>query len=108
MKRFNFLTLTKFLKIRQRNNMNEEAYQREMDDQAQFEAEQEALSDSVFEMEEDFYEMVASIIACEIEDSKNINWEVVDETVQDGKNVTKYIEEAEWEKAHDIMIETLM
>ena len=88
--------------------MNEQAYQREMDDQAQFEAEQEALSDSVFEMEEDFYEMVASIIACEIEDSKNINWEVVDETVQDGKNVTKYIEEAEWEKAHDIMIETLM
>ena len=88
--------------------MNEESYQREMDDQAQFEAEQEALSDSVFEMEEEFYEMVASIIACEIEDSKNINWNVVDEAVQDGKNVTKYIEEAEWEKAHDIMIETLM
>ena len=88
--------------------MNEEAYQREMYDQAQFEAEQEALSDAVFEMEEEFYEMVASIIACEIEDSKNINWDVVDEAVQDGKNVTKYIEEAEWEKAHDIMIETLM
>lgn len=88
--------------------MNEESYQREMDDQAQFEAEQEALSDAVFEMEEDFYEMIASIIACEVEDYKNINWDVVDETVQDGKNVTKYIEEAEWEKAHDIMIETLM
>ena len=88
--------------------MNEESYQREMDDQAQFEAEQEALSDTVFEMEEEFYEIVASIIACEIEDSKNINWDVVDEAVQDGKKVTKYIEEAEWEKAHDIMIETLM
>lgn len=88
--------------------MNEESYQREMDDQAQFEAEQQALSDAVFEMEEDFYEMIASIIACEVEDYKNINWDVVDETVQDGKNVTKYIEEAEWEKAHDIMIETLM
>ena len=88
--------------------MNEESYQMEMDDQAQFEAEQEALSDAVFEMEEEFYEMVASIIACETEDSKNINWDVVDEAVQDGKNVTKYIEEAEWEKAHDIMIETLM
>ena len=88
--------------------MNEEAYQREMYDQAQFEAEQEALSDAVFEMEEEFYEMVASIIDCEVEDSKNINWDVVDEAVQDGKNVTKYIEEAEWEKAHDIMIETLM
>ena len=88
--------------------MNEESYQREMDDQAQFEAEQEALSDAVFEMEEEFYETVASIIACELEDSKNINWDVVDEAVQDGKNVTKYIEEAEWEKAHDIMIETLM
>lgn len=88
--------------------MNEEAYQDQMDDDAQFEAEQQALSDSVFEMEEEFYEMVASIIACEVEDYKNINWDVVDETVQDGKNVTKYIEEAEWEKAHDIMIETLM
>ena len=88
--------------------MNEEAYQDQMDDDAQFEAEQQALIDSVFEMEEEFYEMVASIIACEVEDYKNINWDVVDETVQDGKNVTKYIEEAEWEKAHDIMIETLM
>ena len=88
--------------------MNEEASQREQEEYAQFEAEQEALCDSVFEMEEDFYEMIASIIACEVEDYKNINWDVVDETVQDGKNVTKYIEEAEWEKAHDIMIETLM
>lgn len=88
--------------------MNEEAYQDQMDDDAQFEAEQEALSDAVFEMEEEFYEMVASIITCEVEDFKNINWDVVNETVQDGKNVTKYIEEAEWEKAHDIMIETLM
>ena len=88
--------------------MNEQAYQDKMDDDAQFEAEQEALCDSVFEMEEDFYEMIASIIACEIEDCNDINWDVVDEAVQDGKNVTKYIEEAEWEKAHDIMIETLM
>ena len=88
--------------------MNEEAIQREQEEYAQFEAEQEALSDAVFEMEEEFYEMVASIIACELEDSKNINWDVVDEAVQDGKNVTKYIEEAEWEKAHDIMFETLM
>ena len=88
--------------------MNEQAYQREMDDQAQFEAEQEAMSEAVFEMEEEFYEMVASIIACELEDCNDINWDVVDEAVQDGKNVTKYIEEAEWEKAHDIMIETLM
>ena len=88
--------------------MNEEASQREQEEYAQFEAEQEALSDAVFEMEEDFYEMIASIISCEVEDYKNINWDVVDETVQDGKNVTKYIEEAEWEKAHDIMIKNLM
>ena len=88
--------------------MNEQAYQDQMDDDAQFDAEQEALSDAVFEMEEECYETVASIIACELEDCKDINWDVVDEAVQDGKNVTKYIEEAEWEKAHDIMIETLM
>ena len=88
--------------------MNEEAYQDQMEDDAQFDAEQDALCDSVFEMEEDFYEMIASIIACEVEDYNDINWDVVDEAVQDGKNVTKYIEEAEWEKAHDIMIETLM
>lgn len=88
--------------------MNEQAYQDQMDDDAQFDAEQEALSDAVFEMEEEFYETVASIIDCELEDCNDINWDVVDEAVQDGKNVTKYIEEAEWEKAHDIMIETLM
>ena len=40
--------------------MNEESYQREMDDQAQFEAEQQALSDAVFEMEEEFYEVAIS------------------------------------------------
>ena len=88
--------------------MNEQYYQDQMDDDAQFDAEQEALSDAVFEMEEEFYETAASIIACELEDYNDINWDVVDEAVQDGKNVTKYIEEAEWEKAHDIMIETLM
>ena len=88
--------------------MNEESYQREMDDQAQFEAEQEALSDAVFEMEEEFYETVASNISCEVEDFKNTNWDAVEEAVQDAKNVARYIEEAEWEKAHDIMIETLM
>ena len=88
--------------------MNKQACQDKMDDDAQFEAEQEALSDVVFEMEEEFYETVASIIACEFEKLCDINWDVVDEAVQDGKNVTKYIEEAEWEKAHDIMIETLM
>ena len=87
---------------------SEQAYQEQMADDAQFEAEQEALSEAVFEMEEEFYEMIAIIIAHEVEDYENINWEVVDEAVQDGKNVTKYIEEAEWEKAHDIMIETLM
>lgn len=88
--------------------MNEQYYQDQMEDDTQFDAEQDALSDAVFEMEEEFYEMVASIIACELEDCNDINWDVVDEAVQDGKNVTKYIEEAEWEKAHDIMIETLM
>ena len=35
--------------------MNEEAYRDQMDDDAQFEAEQEALSDAVFQMEEEFY-----------------------------------------------------
>lgn len=88
--------------------MNEEAYQRDQEEYAQFEAEQEALSDAVFEMEEEFYETVASNIACEVENSKNTNWDAVEEAVQDAKNVAKYIEEAEWEKAHDIMIETLM
>lgn len=88
--------------------MNEQYYQDQMEDDTQFDAEQDALSDAVFEMEEEFYETIASIIACELEDCNDINWDVVYEAVQDGKNVTKYIEEAEWEKAHDIMIENLM
>lgn len=88
--------------------MNEEAYQDQMDDDAQFEAEQQALSDAVFEMEEEFYKTVASAIAFEFEKIYDINWDVVDEAVKNGKNVARYIEEAEWEKAHDIMILALM
>ena len=88
--------------------MNEEANQDQMEDDAQFEAEQEALSDAVFEMEEEFYETVASNIACEVENFKNTNWDAVEESVKDAKNVARYIEEAEWEKAHDIMIWALM
>lgn len=72
------------------------------------ETNEQILSDCVFEMEEEFYEEIATIICCEVEDFKNINWDVVEEAVQDAKNVTRYIEEAEWEKAHEIILETLI
>ena len=88
--------------------MNEEEYQREMDDQAKFDAEQEALSDSVFEMEEDFYETIGNNISYEFENLCDINFEAIEENVKKGKIVKRYIEKAEFEKAFDIMIETLM
>ena len=86
----------------------QEAHQDQIDDDKQFEAEQEALSDAVFETEEEFYEIISSIISCEFEKLYDINFELIEENVKKGKNVKRYIEEAEWEKAFDIMIKTLM
>ena len=86
----------------------EEAHQDQIDDDKQFEAEQEALSDAVFEMEEEFYETISNIISYEFENFCDINFEVIEENVKKGKSVKRYIEEAEWEKAFDIMIKTLM
>ena len=88
--------------------MNEEAYQDQMEDDAQFEAEQDALSDAIFEMEEEFYETISNAISYEFENLCDINFEFIEENVKKAKNVKKYIEEAEWEKAFDIMIKTLM
>ena len=86
----------------------EEAHQDQIDDDKQFEAEQEALSDAVFETEEEFYETIGNNISYEFENLCDINFELIEENVKKGKNVKRYIEEAEWEKVFDIMIETLM
>ena len=88
--------------------MNEQALKDQIDDDKQFEAEQEALSDAVFEMEEEFYEAISNTISYEFENLYDINFELIEENVKKGKSVKRYIEEAEWEKAFDIMIETLM
>ena len=88
--------------------MSEQALKDQIDDDAQFEAEQEALSDAVFETEEEFYETVGNNISHEFENLCDINFEVIEENVKKGKSVKRYIEEAEWEKAFDIMIKTLM
>ena len=88
--------------------MSEEEYQDQMDDDAQSEAEQEALSDAVFEIEEEFYETIWNNISYEFENLCDINFEFIEENVKKGKNVKRYIEEAEWEKAFDIMVKILM
>ena len=88
--------------------MNEEAYQDQMEDDAQFEAEQEALSDAVFEIEEEFYETIGNNISYEFENLCDINFDAIEENVKKGKIVKRYIEKAEFEKAFDIMIKTLM
>lgn len=88
--------------------MNEQALKDQIDDDKQFEAEQEALSDAVFEIEEEFYETIGNNISYEFENLCDINFEFIEENVKKAKNVKKYIEEAEWEKAFDIMIKTLM
>ena len=86
----------------------EEAHQDQIDDDKQFEAEQEALSDAVLEMEEEFYETISNTISYEFENLCDINFEFIEENVKKGKNVKRYIEEAEWEKAFDIMVMTLI
>ncbi len=88
--------------------MNKETYQDQTEDDAQFEAEQEALSDAVFEIEEEFYETIGNNISYEFENLCDINFEAIEENVKKGKIVKRYIEEAEWEKAFDIMVKILM
>lgn len=80
--------------------MNEESYQREMDDQARFEAEQEALKDKVYDKLADCYATVREMITDELNlDVSPTNWEKIEGISIAMYDLDYYIGIEEWENA---------
>ena len=80
--------------------MNEQAYQREMDDQAQFEAEQEALSEEAFAKYEDYKPLLSEMI------KYNLDIDQIDmynSLIYSKYKVEKYMSESEWQSAIEFM-----
>ena len=80
--------------------MNEEQYQREMDDQAQFEAEQEELLEIACAKYEDYKLLIDEMI----KHSLDIGQIDMYELLIDSKNkLEKYMSESEWRSAIEFM-----
>ena len=80
--------------------MNEEEYQREMDDQAQFEAEQEALKDDVYDKLSDCYAIVREMINDELtSDVEATKWSKIEDIAIAMQDLEGYIDRDEWENA---------
>ena len=80
--------------------MNEQAYQREMDDQAQFEAEQEALREIACAKYEDYKPLLSEMI------KYNLDIDQIDmyNLLIDSKyKLEKFISEGEWRSAIEFM-----
>ena len=80
--------------------MNEEAYQREMDDQAQFEAEQEALREEVFAKYEDYKPLLDEMIKHSLDIGQIDMYELL---IDSKEKLEKYMSESEWQSAIDFM-----
>ena len=100
MKQFNLLILTKFLKIRQRNNMNEQAYQDQMDDDAQFDAEQEELREIACAKYEDYRPLINEMIKHSLDIGQIDMYELL---IDSKDKLEKFISESEWQDAIDFM-----
>ena len=80
--------------------MNEEEYQREMDDQAQFEAEQEALKDDVYDKLSDCYAIVREMIANELtSDVSPTNWSKIEGIAIAMQDLAYYLATDDWANA---------
>lgn len=80
--------------------MNEEASQREQEEYAQFEAEQEALKDDVYDKLADCYAIVREIVADELtSDVSPTDWVKISEIGQAMQDLTYYLDIEEWENA---------
>ena len=80
--------------------MNEEEYQREMDDQAQFEAEQEALKDDVYDKLSDCYAIVREMINDELtSDVSPTNWAKIEGIAVAMKDLAYYLATDDWDNA---------
>ena len=76
--------------------MNEESYQREMDDQAQFEAEQEALSEEAFAKYEDYKPLLDEMIKHSLDIGQIDMYELL---IDSKDKLEKFISESEWQEA---------
>ena len=80
--------------------MNEEAYQREMDGQAQFEAEQEALSEIACAKYEDYKPLLDEMIKHSLDIGQIDMYELL---IESKEKLEKYMSESEWQSAIDFM-----
>ena len=80
--------------------MNEESYQREMDDQAQFEAEQEELREIACAKYEDYKPLLDEMIDNAVAVS---HIEILEYCVENKDKLEKFISESEWQSAIEFM-----
>lgn len=80
--------------------MNEEAYQDQIDDDAQFEAEQEALKDDVYDKLADCYAIVREMINDELtSDVSPINWSKIEGIAIAMQDLAHYLSTDDWTNA---------
>ena len=80
--------------------MNEEEYQREMDDQAQFEAEQEELREIACAKYEDYMPLIREMIKHSLDIGQIDMYELL---IESKEKLEKFISESEWQSAIDFM-----
>ena len=80
--------------------MNEEEYQREMDDQAQFEADQEELCEIACAKYEDYQPLLDEMIDNAVAVS---HIEILEYCVENKYKLEKYMSESEWQSAIEFM-----
>lgn len=80
--------------------MNEEAYQDQMDDDAQFEAEQEALKDDVYDKLANCYAIVREIVTDELtSDVSPTNWAKIEGISVAMQDLAYYLATDDWTNA---------
>ena len=80
--------------------MNEESYQREMDYQAHFEAEQEALREEAFAKYEDYKPLLDEMIKHSLDIGQIDMYELL---IESKEKLEKYMSESEWQSAIEFM-----
>ena len=80
--------------------MNEQAYQREMDDQAQFEAEQEALREEACAKYEDYKPLLSEMIKYNLDIDEIDMYNLL---IYSKYKLEKYMSDGEWQSAIEFM-----
>ena len=80
--------------------MNEQAYQREIDDQAQFDAEQEALREEAFAKYEDYKPLLDEMIKHSLGICQIDMYELL---IGSKEKLEKFMSESEWQSAIEFM-----